>query len=71
MAAFWITKETALEALKMSEGMSKDTFICIDGKSEVINGKEYTVTKLSVGGKEKTLKREFKKLQLANGEAEV
>ena len=44
MASFWITKEMALEALKMSEGMPKDTFICIDGKSEVMNGKEYTVT---------------------------
>ena len=69
MARFWITKEMALEALKMSEGMSKNTFICIDGNSEVINGKEYTVTTINVCGKKKTLKREFKKLQLANGEA--
>jgi hypothetical protein len=64
MASFWITKEMALEALKMS----KDTFICIDGNSEVINGKEYTVTTINVCGKKKILKREFKKLQLANGD---
>ena len=68
MAGFWITKEMALEALKMAEGMPKNTFICIDGKSEVIKGKEYTVTKISVGDKKKTMKREFKKLQLANGD---
>lgn len=69
MAAFWITKEMALEALKMTEGMPQSTFIEIEGSSEVINGKEYTVTTINVCGKKKTLKREFKKLQLANGEA--
>lgn len=71
MAAYWITKETALEALKMTEGMPKETFIVIDSNSMISNGKEYTVTKIKTCGKKKTLKREFKKLQLANGEAEV
>lgn len=69
MAAFWITKEMALEALKLTESMPNTTFIEIEGKSEVINGKEYTITTINVCGKKKILKREFKKLQLANGEA--
>lgn len=66
MARFWITKEMALEALKLTESMPNTTFIEIEGSSEIFHGKEYTVCTLIACGKKKTIKREFEKLQLAN-----
>ncbi len=56
-----------LEALRMSEGMPQDTFICFYGSSEGCGDDEKTVMTISVGGKEKTLKEDFNKLRLSNG----
>ena len=66
MANIWLTKKMLLEALKMSEGMPQDTFICFYGSSEGQGEAEKTVMTISVGGKEKTLKENFNKLKLAN-----
>jgi hypothetical protein len=69
MANFWLTKKMVLEALKMSEGMSQDTFINFYGSSEVKDGKEFTCMEIQVNGKKKTFKAEFKKLLLRNEKA--
>ena len=53
----------------MTEGQPQTTWILFDGDSEVVNGKEYTITKISVGGKEKVLKQDFEKISLANGQS--
>lgn len=66
MANFWLTKRALLEALKLSEGLPQDTMIDFNGCSEIKNDKEYTVTKISVNGKQKTVREEFKKLLLKN-----
>ena len=67
MANYWITKRAALEALKLSEGLPQHTMINVECHSEVKDDKEYTVFTLSVNGKQKTIKDEFKKLLLKNG----
>ena len=69
MGRFWLTKKALLEALRMTEGQPQTTWILFDGDSEVVNGKEYTITKISVGGKEKVLKQDFEKISLANGQS--
>ena len=66
MASFWLTKKMVLEALKMSEGLNQDTFICFNGRSEVKNGVEQTVIEICVNGKKKTIREDFKKLELKN-----
>jgi len=66
MASFWVTKRALLEALKLSEGLPQSTMISFTGRSEIKNGKEYTVCKISVNGKEKTIKDDFQKLLLKN-----
>ena len=66
MASFWLTKRALLEALKLSEGLPQDTMINFNGCSEIKNDKEYTVVKIDVNGKQKTIKEEFKKLLLKN-----
>jgi hypothetical protein len=68
MSSFWLTKKIILEALKMSEGMPQNTFITFEGKSEVVNGTEFTFTTIYVGGKKKTIKQNFDKIKLDNGE---
>jgi hypothetical protein len=68
MSNFWLTKKVLLEALIMSEGMPQNTFIAFEGKSEVVNGTEYTITTISVAGKKKTIKQNFDKIKLDNGE---
>ena len=68
MAGFWLTKKALLEALKLTEGQPQTTWITFSGKSELINDKEYTITKINACGKEKTIKEDFKKLQLANND---
>ena len=67
MGRFWLTKKALLEALRMTEGQPLTTWVSFDGDSEVVNDKEYTITKISVGGKEKVLKQDFGKLCLDNG----
>lgn len=69
MANFWLTKKMLLEALRMSEGMPQSTFICFQGSSEGCGDDEKTVMTISVGGKKKTLREDFNKLKLSNGEA--
>ena len=66
MANFWLTKHTLLEALKLSEGLPQDAMIDFNGCSEIKNGKEYTVVKINVNGKQKTIREEFHKLLLKN-----
>ena len=66
MASFWLTKRALLEALKLSEGLPQDTMIDFNGCSEIKNDKEYTVIKISVNGKQKTVREEFHKLLLKN-----
>ena len=66
MASFWLTKRALLEALKLSEGLPQNTMINFNGRSEIKNDKEYTVVKIDVNGKQKTIKEEFEKLLLKN-----
>ena len=66
MASFWLTKKMVLEALKMSEGLNQDTFIIFNGSSEIKNGVEQTVLEICVNGKKKTIREDFKKLELKN-----
>lgn len=66
MTSFWLTKKMVLEALKMSEGLNQDTFIIFNGRSEIKNGVEQTVMEICVNGKKKTIKENFKKLELKN-----
>ena len=68
MADFWLTKRHLLEALKMTEGMPQSAFVQFSGKTERKNMKEYTVMTINVNGQKKTLKDEFKKLLIKNGE---
>ena len=68
MNNFWLTKKVLLEALKMTEGQPQTTWITFEGKSEVVDGKEYTVTTINACGKKKTIKEDFNKLQLANSQ---
>jgi len=64
MASFWLSKKALLEALKMVEGQPQTAWVSFEGKSEVKNGKEYTVTTISANGKKKTIKQEFNKISL-------
>lgn len=66
MASFWLTKRALLEALKLTEGLPQSTMISFTGSSEFKGDKEYTVTKIMVNGKEKTVKDDFQKLLLKN-----
>lgn len=66
MATFWLTKRALLEALKLSEGLPQSTMIDFNGYSEIKNDKEYTVVKIGVNGKQKTIKEDFQKLLLGN-----
>jgi hypothetical protein len=66
MASFWLTKRALLEALKLTEGLPQYTMVCFNGSSEVKGDKEYTVVKIDVNGKQKTVKEEFHKLLLKN-----
>lgn len=66
MASFWVTKRALLEALKLTEGLPQHTMVSFTGRSERKNGKEYTVCRISVNGKEKTIKDDFQKLLLKN-----
>lgn len=68
MASFWLTKKALLEALKMTEGQPQTTWITFEGKTEVKDGKEYTVTNIVTCGKEKTIREDFNKIRLANGD---
>ena len=68
MASFWLTKRALLEALKMTEGQPQTTWITFEGKTEVKDGKEYTVTNIATCGKEKTIREDFNKIRLANGD---
>lgn len=69
MASFWLTKHALLEALKLSEGLPQNTMIDFNGSSEIKNGEEYTVIKISVNGKQKTVREEFHKLLLKNDDS--
>ena len=62
MSSFWLSKKVLLEALKMVEGQPQTSWVSFEGKSEVKNGKEYTVTTISANGKKKTIKQEFDKI---------
>jgi len=64
MASFWLSKKVLLEALKMVEGQPQTAWVSFEGKSEVKNGKEYTVTTISANGKKKAIKQEFNKISL-------
>ncbi len=66
MASFWLSKQMLLEALKLSESMPQTTMIMFEGSSEVNNGVEQTIMKISTCGRKKTIKEDFKKLSLAN-----
>jgi len=62
MSSFWLSKKVLLEALKMLEGQPQTSWASFEGKSEVKNGKEYTVTTINANGKKKTIKQEFDKI---------
>ena len=62
MSSFWLSKKVLLEALKMVEGQPQTSWVSFEGKSEVKDGKEYTVTTISANGKKKTIKQEFDKI---------
>lgn len=64
MASFWLTKQALIEALKLSEGRPQNACIEFEGKSEMVDGVEYTVTTIKAFGKKKTVKQEFQKLYL-------
>lgn len=64
MAHFWLTKESVIEALKLSEGKPKNAYIEFESESKVINSVEYTVTTIRAFGKKRTVKQEFEKLYL-------
>ena len=68
MADFWLTKRHLLEALKMTEGMPQNTFVQFFGRAEKKDNKEYTVITINVNGQKKTLKNDFDKLLISNGE---
>jgi hypothetical protein len=70
MASFWLSKKVLLEALKMTEGQPQTTWVTFNGKSEVKDGKEYTVTTINTCGKKKTIREDFKKICLSNGMTE-
>jgi N-acetylglucosamine kinase-like BadF-type ATPase len=62
MSSFWLSKKVLLEALKMVEGQPQTSWVSFEGKSEVKNDKEYTVTTINANGKKKTIKQEFDKI---------
>lgn len=64
MARFWLSKKMVLEALKLSEGEPQNAIIMFEGDSERKNGKDFTVMRISVVGKEKVVRDEFEKLSL-------
>lgn len=64
MASFWLSKKMVLEALKLSEGEPQSTMIVFEGDSEKKGDKTYTIMSISVGGKKKTVKEEFKPISL-------
>ena len=70
MASFWLSKKALLEALKMTEGQPQTTWVTFNGKSEVKDGKEYTITTINTCGKKKTIREDFKKICLSNGMTE-
>ena len=63
MSRFWLTKKVLLEALRMSEGAPQSTMICFEGSSEGQGDAEKTVTKISVCGKNKTLRNYYYLIQ--------
>lgn len=67
MASFWLSKKALLEALKLSEGAPQSTMIVFEGSSEIKNGVHYTITKIEVCGKKKTLRQNYTKMVEKNG----
>lgn len=68
MANFWLSKKVLLEALKLTEGQPQTTWVTFEGKSEIVGGKEYTITTIKACGKKKTVREDFHKLCISNGE---
>jgi len=71
MASFWLSKKVLIEALKLTEGQPQTSWVTFECNSEVIEGKEYTVTTISACGKKKTIREDFQKLCLLNNSSEV
>lgn len=68
MANFWLSKKVLLEALKLTEGQPQTTWVTFEGKSEIVGGKEYTITTIKACGNKKTVREDFHKLCISNGE---
>lgn len=64
MSRFWVSKKSLIEALKLCEGRPDNACVIFEGEGKVINGSEYTITKIEAFGKKKTVKQEFSKLYL-------
>ena len=67
MTNFWLSKKALLEALKLSEGAPQTTMVMFEGDSEVKDGVHYTITKIEVCGKKKTLRQNYTKMVEKNG----
>lgn len=66
MASFWLSKKALLEALKLSEGAPQSTMIVFEGSSEIKDGVHYTITKIEVCGKKKTLRQNYTEMLKEN-----
>ena len=67
MNSFWLTKRAVIEALKLSEGLPQTAFIRFHVHTEGIDKDEKTVIEINVMGKKKTIKDNFNKLVIKNG----
>lgn len=66
MANFWLSKKALLEALKLSEGAPQYTMVMFNGDSEIKDGVHYTITKIEVCGKKKTLRQNYTEMLKKN-----
>lgn len=69
MGRFWLTKKVLLEALRMTEGQPQTTWVTFECDSERINGKDITITTINACGRKQTIKQDFEKISLANGQS--